>query len=98
MLSTLLGVSSAVVDNVPLVEAVINMFADVEKDDALWQLTALAAGTGGSILSIGSVAGVTFMSVEGVSFMWYCRRTGLWALLGYVMGIATYVIQGSHFR
>ncbi|CAE8590347.1 unnamed protein product, partial [Polarella glacialis] len=67
-------VSSAVVDNVPLVEASIDMFKETPIDDPLWQLVALAAGTGGSILSIGSIAGVTLMSLEDVGFLWYCRK------------------------
>lgn len=95
MLCTVLGISSAVVDNVPLVEASIDMFDDTPTDDPLWQLIALAAGTGGSILSIGSVAGVTFMSMEKVGFLWYFRRIGLWASFGYGLGIATYVLQRS---
>jgi len=89
MLSALLGVSSAVVDNVPLVEASIDMF-EHPMDDPLWQLVALAAGTGGSILSIGSIAGVTLMSMEGVGFMWYVRKVSLWAAIGFALGIATY--------
>jgi len=93
ILCTLLGLSSAVVDNVPLVEASINMFTEVPKDDPLWQLIALAAGTGGSILNIGSVAGVTFMSMEGVGFLWYCRRVTPWALLGFFSGLATFQVQ-----
>mmetsp|Transcript_105168 Transcript_105168/g.279918 ORF Transcript_105168/g.279918 Transcript_105168/m.279918 type:complete len:574 (-) Transcript_105168:92-1813(-) len=89
MLSSLLGVSSAIVDNVPLVEASIDMFEN-PTDDPLWQLVALAAGTGGSILSIGSIAGVTFMSMEGVGFMWYVRKVSLWAAIGFALGIATF--------
>jgi len=92
-LAALLGVSSAVVDNVPLVEAAIDMFREKGTDDALWQLVALAAGTGGSILSIGSIAGVTLMSMEGVGFLWYCRRVSLWAVLGFVMGLAVYHVE-----
>merc|ERR1711988_622948 len=92
-LSVLLGVSSSVVDNVPLVEASIDMFADVPTDDRLWQLVALAAGTGGSLLSVGSIAGVTLMSMEKVGFLWYCKRISLWALLGFFFGIATYELQ-----
>eukprot|EP00746_Dinoflagellata_sp_MGD_P017385 gnl/MRDRNA2_/MRDRNA2_139893_c0_seq1.p1 gnl/MRDRNA2_/MRDRNA2_139893_c0~~gnl/MRDRNA2_/MRDRNA2_139893_c0_seq1.p1 ORF type:complete len:618 (+),score=115.00 gnl/MRDRNA2_/MRDRNA2_139893_c0_seq1:63-1916(+) len=95
MLCTVLGISSALVDNVPLVEAAIDMFEETPCDDPLWQLTALAAGTGGSILSIGSVAGVTFMSMEGVGFLWYFRRIGLWAAVGYGLGIVTYTLQRS---
>jgi Na+/H+ antiporter NhaD/arsenite permease-like protein len=92
-LCTLLGISSAVVDNVPLVEASIDMFDGVQTDDKLWQLVALAAGTGGSILSVGSIAGVTLMSMERVGFLWYCKRISLWALLGFILGIATYQMQ-----
>jgi len=94
-LCTFLGISSAVVDNVPLVEASIDMFKDVPTDDRLWQLVALAAGTGGSILSIGSIAGVTLMSMEGVGFLWYCKRISLWAFLGFIFGIVAYQVQHS---
>lgn len=92
-LCTLLGISSAVVDNVPLVEASIDMFEDVGPDDRLWQLLALAAGTGGSILSVGSIAGVTLMSMEGVAFLWYCRRISLWAFVGFILGVLAYQAQ-----
>lgn len=98
MLCSLLGLSSAVVDNVPLVEASLDMFSEVQEDDALWQLVALAAGTGGSILSMGSVAGVTLMSMEGVSFIWYCRNISLWALFGFAGGICTYQLQRLLFH
>jgi len=93
----LLGLSSAVVDNVPLVEAAIGMFETTPCDDPLWQLIALAAGTGGSILSIGSIAGVTLMSMEGVGFISYCRRVSLWASLGFAMGIVTYQLERALF-
>eukprot|EP00932_Pfiesteria_piscicida_P003094 SRR837773.13005.p1 GENE.SRR837773.13005~~SRR837773.13005.p1 ORF type:complete len:181 (-),score=66.13 SRR837773.13005:34-510(-) len=94
---SLLGVSSAVVDNVPLVQASIDMFAETPMDDPLWQLTALAAGTGGSILSVGSIAGVTLMTMEGVGYIWFVRRISLWALLGFVGGIATYQAERALF-
>jgi len=91
---SLLGVSSAIVDNVPLVQASINMFGEeMPMDDPLWQLTALAAGTGGSILSVGSIAGVTLMTMEGVGYLWYCRRVSLWAALGFAGGIGTYELE-----
>lgn len=93
VLCTLLGLSSAVVDNVPLVEATIDMFDSVPADDPLWQLVALAAGTGGSILSIGSIAGVTLMSMEGVGFLWYCQRISVWAVAGFGLGILTYQVE-----
>merc|ERR1712110_832611 len=90
ILCTLLGFSSALVDNVPLVEATIDMFTEVGVDDPLWQLIALAAGTGGSILSIGSIAGVALMSMQGVGFLWYVRNVCPWATLGFFVGIAIY--------
>jgi len=93
VLCTILGLSSSVVDNVPLVEATIDMFREVPENDPLWQLIALTAGTGGSLLSIGSIAGVTLMSMEGVGFLWYARNITVWALLGFAMGIFTYQLQ-----
>jgi len=92
-LSILLGLSSAVVDNVPLVEASIDMFRETNTDDPLWQLVALAAGTGGSVLSIGSIAGVTLMSMEHVGFIWYFRKVGIWAALGFFSGIGVYQLE-----
>jgi len=97
MLCTILGLSSAVVDNVPLVEASIDMFTSIPTDDPFWQMTALAAGTGGSILSIGSIAGVTLMSMEGVSFMWYFRNISCMALLGFASGMLMYQVQQLSF-
>jgi Na+/H+ antiporter NhaD/arsenite permease-like protein len=91
--TSLLGMISAVVDNVPLVRAIIEMFPDVERDASLWHLTALTAGTGGSILVIGSVAGVAFMNMEHVGFWWYVKRVSPWVLLGYGCGIAAYAVQ-----
>lgn len=93
ILSMVLGVSSSIVDNVPLVEATIDMFKEEPVDDALWQLTALGAGSGGSILVIGSIAGVTLMSMEGVPFFWYVRHISLWAFLGFAMGIMAYQLE-----
>merc|ERR1711904_179741 len=93
-ISTFLGISSAVVDNVPLVQASIDMFGDdIPVNDPLWHLVALAAGTGGSILSIGSIAGVTLMTMAGVGYIWYVRKVSFWAALGFGCGIATYQIQ-----
>jgi Na+/H+ antiporter NhaD/arsenite permease-like protein len=95
---SLLGVSSAVVDNVPLVQASINMFGKAKQlDDPFWQLMALAAGTGGSILSVGSIAGVTLMTMEGVGYLWYCRRVSIWAALGFAAGIGTYQLERLAF-
>jgi len=96
-LSALLGVSSAVVDNVPLVQASIEMFEE-PMDDPLWQLVALAAGTGGSMLAVGSVAGVTLMGLEGVGFLWYMKRISPWAALGFGLGLATFSAQQQLIR
>jgi len=93
LLCSLLGISSALVDNVPLVQASIDMFHDSETDDPLWQLVALAAGTGGSILSIGSISGVTLMSMDGVSFGWYSKTIGPWAMLSFFSGLFVYELQ-----
>merc|ERR1711924_388204 len=90
IISIALGISSSLVDNVPLVEAAIDMFDNVEVDSPLWQLVALAAGTGGSLLSTGGIAGVTFMGVEGISFMWYARNVTVYAILGFFSGILVY--------
>jgi len=92
LLSGLLGVSSAVVDNVPLVQASIEMFEE-PVDHPLWQLVALGAGTGGSMLAVGSVAGVTLMGLEGVGFLWYAKRISPWAALGFALGLATFAAQ-----
>ncbi|CAJ1342348.1 unnamed protein product [Effrenium voratum] len=92
LLAALIGVSSAVVDNVPLVQASIEMFHE-PMDDPLWQLVALSAGTGGSMLAVGSVAGVTLMGLEKVSFLWYAKRISPWAALGFALGLGTYQLQ-----
>merc|ERR1711879_719342 len=95
---TFLGISSAVVDNVPLVQAAIDMFGDTyPQNDPLWHLVALAAGTGGSILSIGSIAGVTLMTMEGVGYLWYVKKVSLWAVVGFIGGIGTYWLEYEFF-
>ncbi|OLP84563.1 hypothetical protein AK812_SmicGene34548 [Symbiodinium microadriaticum] len=73
--------------------ASIDMFRETNTDDPLWQLVALAAGTGGSVLSIGSIAGVTLMSMEHVGFIWYFRKVGIWAALGFFSGIGVYQLE-----
>ncbi len=89
-----IGLISSVVDNVPLVAATISMYdsAQFPMDSELWQLIAYAAGTGGSILVIGSAAGVVFMGMEKVDFFWYARKMGWIALIGYCAGFATYLL------
>jgi Na+/H+ antiporter NhaD/arsenite permease-like protein len=62
-------------------------------DDKLWQLIALCAGTGGSILVIGSASGVALMGLEKVDFVWYAKKVSIGATIGYFAGIATYLVQ-----
>ena len=92
---TLLGLMSAVVDNVPLVAASMGMY-DLNQyptDSFLWEFMAYCAGTGGSILIIGSAAGVAAMGLEKIPFFWYVKKISWLALIGYFAGIATYIIQ-----
>ncbi len=88
----LLGLGSAVIDNVPLVAASIGMFSQ-PLDDSLWHLIALAAGTGGSILIIGSAAGVVAMGMEKIEFFWYLKKIGWLAFLGFLAGMITFVLM-----
>jgi len=91
----LIGLASAVVDNVPLVAASMGMYdlAKYPTDSFLWEFMAYCAGTGGSILIIGSAAGVAAMGLERIDFMWYLRKISLLALLGYLAGAAVYLVQ-----
>jgi len=87
----LLGVGSAIIDNVPLVAASMGMFQ--EKIDAdVWHFIAYAAGTGGSMLIIGSAAGVVAMGMEKISFFWYLKNITLLALVGYLAGIGAFLL------
>ena len=92
-IATLIGFASAVVDNVPLVAATMQMYSleQFPVDHSFWQLIAYCAGTGGSLLLIGSAAGIVFMGLEKVDFFWYLRRISFAALLGYLAGIGLYV-------
>lgn len=96
VIAILLGLASAVVDNVPLVAATMSMYdlTQFPQDHSFWQLTAFAAGTGGSILIIGSAAGVVFMGLEKVDFLWYLRKISLSAAIGYFIGILLYFVTG----
>ena len=91
----LLGLLSAIVDNVPLVAASIGMYplSKYPTDSFLWEFMAYCAGTGGSILIIGSAAGVAAMGIEKIQFIWYMRRIAWLAMLGYFAGAAVYVVQ-----
>jgi Na+/H+ antiporter NhaD/arsenite permease-like protein len=87
----LLGVGSAVIDNVPLVAASIGMFS-MQLDAPEWHFIAYSAGTGGSILVIGSAAGVVAMGMEKIDFFWYLKKIGGLALLGFLAGSAVFII------
>lgn len=88
-----IGVVSAIIDNVPLVAATMGMYdlTSFPQDSEFWQLIAYCAGTGGSMLIIGSAAGVAFMGMEKVDFFWYLRKVSGFAFAGYAAGIAAYL-------
>lgn len=93
----IIGLVSAVVDNVPLVAASMGMYdlAQYPADSFLWEFMAYCAGTGGSILIIGSAAGVAAMGLERMDFIWYLRKISALALAGYLAGALVYVLQAS---
>jgi Na+/H+ antiporter NhaD/arsenite permease-like protein len=91
----IIGLVSAVVDNVPLVAASMGMYdlINYPPDSFLWEFMAYCAGTGGSILIIGSAAGVAAMGLEKIDFVWYVKKISALALLGYLAGALVYVAQ-----
>lgn len=91
----IIGLVSAVVDNVPLVAASMGMFslAQYPPDGFLWLFLAYCAGTGGSILIIGSAAGVAAMGLEKIEFGWYVRKISWLALIGYLAGAVVFIAQ-----
>jgi Na+/H+ antiporter NhaD/arsenite permease-like protein len=91
----IIGLLSAVVDNVPLVAAIQGMYSLTQypMDDIFWQFLAYCAGTGGSALIIGSAAGVAAMGIEKIDFFWYLKRISLLAIVGYLSGAAVYAVQ-----
>lgn len=90
-----IGLASAIVDNVPLVAASMGMYSleHYPSDHFLWEFLAYCAGTGGSILIIGSAAGIAAMGIEKIHFFWYLRNIGGLALLGYASGAGVYLMQ-----
>lgn len=94
LIVTIIGMASSVVDNVPLVAATMGMYSltDFPLDHTMWEYLAFCAGTGGSILIIGSAAGVAVMGMEKIEFIWYAKKIGILALLGYFAGAATYLL------
>ena len=102
----LLGAGSAVIDNVPLVAASMGMFDMTTVNDsgeliygadsAIWHFIAYAAGTGGSMLIIGSAAGVVAMGMEKISFFWYLKKIGWLALIGYLTGAGVFLFMQQY--
>ncbi len=94
---TLIGVLSAIVDNVPLVAASMGMYSleTYPMDDFIWTYLAYCAGTGGSILIIGSAAGVAAMGMEKIEFGWYLKRISFLAALGYFAGAGVYLLMAQ---
>ena len=90
----LLGVGSAVIDNVPLVAASLGMFSE-PLDNPLWHFIAFSAGTGGSMLIIGSAAGVVAMGMEKIDFFWYLKKIAWLALIGFVAGSFAFMLLRS---
>lgn len=94
-IGTSLGLLSAIVDNVPLVAAAQGMYSlsDYPTDHHFWEFLALTTGTGGSAIIIGSAAGVAVMGIERIRFMWYLKKISVLALVGFVGGIAIFLLQ-----
>lgn len=98
LVTGIIGVVSSVVDNVPLVAGCMDMYPIAETgayaiDGIFWQLLAYCAGIGGSMLIIGSAAGVVVMGLEKISFGWYLKKFTWIAFLGYISGIAVYALE-----
>ena len=91
----LLGIGSAIIDNVPLVAASMGMFS-MAPDDPVWHLIAYSAGTGGSMLIIGSAAGVVAMGMEKIDFFWYLKKIAWLALIGFIGGFITFVFMRDY--
>jgi Na+/H+ antiporter NhaD/arsenite permease-like protein len=104
IINLIIGVLSSIVDNVPLVAGAMGMYdiapegsigyaANFMVDGHFWEFLAYCAGTGGSILIIGSAAGVAAMGMEKIDFIWYMKKISLLALVGYLAGAAVYYLQ-----
>lgn len=88
----LLGIGSAVIDNVPLVAASMGMFSELT-DHPLWHFIAFSAGTGGSMLIIGSAAGVVAMGMEKIDFFWYLKKISWLAFIGFIAGSIAFIMM-----
>lgn len=94
IVNILIGLLSAIVDNVPLVAGAMGMYpmSTYPQDHSFWELLAYCAGTGGSALIIGSAAGVAIMGILKIDFIWYLKKMSWLAILGYFSGVVTYYL------
>jgi Na+/H+ antiporter NhaD/arsenite permease-like protein len=94
LIVSIIGVLSSIIDNVPLVAATMGMYSleQYPPDHFFWEFLAYCAGTGGSILIIGSAAGVAAMGIEKIEFLWYLRKIAWLALLGYIAGALIFIL------
>ena len=95
LIVSIIGLLSSIVDNVPLVAAAMGMYSleQYGTDHFFWQFLAYCAGTGGSILIIGSAAGVAAMGIEKIEFFWYLRKIAWLALIGYIAGALVFILM-----
>ena len=109
IINIVLGILSSIVDNVPLVAAAMGMYpvadpgstgylANFVVDGIFWEFLSYCAGVGGSILIIGSAAGVVAMGLEKINFGWYLKNVSLLALLGYLAGAAVYILEAVYLK
>ena len=93
-INMIIGTLSAIVDNVPLVAGAMGMYdmTVYPTDHIFWEFLAYCAGTGGSMLIIGSAAGVAVMGMEKIDFIWYLKKITLLAMFGYIAGAVTYIL------
>jgi Na+/H+ antiporter NhaD/arsenite permease-like protein len=96
LVTVVIGLLSAIVDNVPLVAGAMGMY-NFPMDHYFWEFLAYAAGTGGSILIIGSAAGVAVMGMEKIDFIWYLKKISWLALIGYFTGCIVFILQKALF-
>jgi Na+/H+ antiporter NhaD/arsenite permease-like protein len=97
LITMIVGVLSSIVDNVPLVAGAMGMY-DFQMNHFFWSFLAYAAGTGGSILIIGSAAGVAVMGMEKIDFFWYLKKISWLALIGYLAGCLVFILQQQLFE
>ena len=98
IINIIIGLLSSIVDNVPLVAGAIGMYeiapaGDFAVDGKFWEFLAYCAGTGGSVLVIGSAAGVAVMGIQKIDFIWYVKNIAFLALIGYFSGAAVYILM-----